>query len=270
MSIKRFVLLFISHVPTLIWAQASYMHEAQEDSGNPITGLFGLILLGGLLYFILHIKELYDKQKETIKRNKIKLELEAKINREMVKWEEEQRKAAKPIAVDLGLSVLWAKYNLGAYKANDIGDYYRWAETHLPRTDNIYDYKNINLNEIGNIEGNPNYDVASKLLGEDWRMPTPNECKELLELCSWEVQIIDGVEGRKIIGPNGNSIFLPFNSMNYIIKKITSGHYWTSSPKEGWKNYAQDLRFGENCKIPAEIWCADGRQKYNIRPVRNK
>ena len=115
MSIKRFILLIISHVPTLIWAQASYMYEAQEDSGNPITGLFGLILLGGLLYFILHIKELYDKQQETIKRNKIEFELEAKINRERVKWEEEQRKATKPIAVDLGLSVLWAKYNLAKY-----------------------------------------------------------------------------------------------------------------------------------------------------------
>ena len=73
--------------------------------------------------------------------------------------------------------------------------------------------------ETDGIEGNLNYDVASKLLGEDWRMPTPYECKELLELCCWEVQVIDGVEGSKIIDPNDNSIFLPFNSMNYIMKK---------------------------------------------------
>ena len=32
MYIKRFILLFISHVPTLIWAQASYMHEISEDA----------------------------------------------------------------------------------------------------------------------------------------------------------------------------------------------------------------------------------------------
>ena len=124
--------------------------------------------------------------------------------------------------------------------------------------------------ETDGIEGNLNYDVASKLLGEDWRMPTSYECKELLKLCCWEVQVIDVVEGSKIIDPNDNSIFLPFNSMNYIMKKNTSGHYWISSPKEGWKNYAQDLRFGENSKIPTEIWCADGSQKFNIRPVRNR
>ena len=42
MNIKDLLSVTISNVPTFVLAQASYMHEAQEDSGNPITGLLGL------------------------------------------------------------------------------------------------------------------------------------------------------------------------------------------------------------------------------------
>lgn len=70
MSIKRFVLLVISHVPTLIWAQASYMHEISEDTlidkGNDsistflgfITFLFFGIAL--LIFILIGISNLFS------------------------------------------------------------------------------------------------------------------------------------------------------------------------------------------------------------------
>ena len=35
------------------------------------------------------------------------------------------------------------------------------------------------------------------------------ELKELKEKCQWELSVVDGVVGVRIVGPNKNSIFLP-------------------------------------------------------------
>lgn len=68
MSIKKFLLLFISYEPTLIWAQASYMHEAQEDSGNPIAGILGLLLLGGIVYIIINFRNFFNHNQYSSKK----------------------------------------------------------------------------------------------------------------------------------------------------------------------------------------------------------
>ena len=43
--------------------------------------------------------------------------------------EPEPEKVVIPEAVDLGLSVKWASFNLGASKPEEYGDYYAWGET---------------------------------------------------------------------------------------------------------------------------------------------
>ena len=53
------------------------------------------------------------------------------------------------------------------------------------------------------------YDVATANWGGSWRMPTLAEMKELINNCTWEWTTQNGVYGRKVTGPNGNSIFLP-------------------------------------------------------------
>ena len=63
---------------------------------------------------------------------------------------------------------------------------------------------------IGDIAGCEKYDAATKMLGKNWRLPTNEECQELLNKCKWETKIIDNIEGRLVTGANGNSIFLPF------------------------------------------------------------
>ena len=83
-------------------------------------------------------------------------------------------------------------------------------------------------------------------------MPTAEECKELIERCTWEKKIIDNIEGRNITGPNGNCIFLPFNKSNS--DKEYYGEYWTSTPSfnSSYRN-AQNLLFGLKVKEPAKI-----------------
>ena len=55
----------------------------------------------------------------------------------------------------------------------------------------------------------PEDDVATVKWGSQWRMPSQAECQELVDNCRWVYGSINGVMGTKIIGPNGQFIFIP-------------------------------------------------------------
>lgn len=117
-------------------------------------------------------------------------------------------------AVDLGLSVYWASCNLGAEKPEEYGDYYAWGETKTKSsyTEDNYSYYNSSTSQyidIGDDISGTQYDAATVNLGSDWRMPTRQEMEELVKKCTWEWTQVSGVNGYKVTGPNGNSIFLP-------------------------------------------------------------
>lgn len=116
--------------------------------------------------------------------------------------------------VDLGLSVYWASFNLGAEKPEEYGDYYAWGETkpkssYYTSTYSHYDKEKGQIVSIGENISGTGYDAATTNLGSDWRMPTKEEFAELKEKCTWEWIVISGIRGYKITGINGNSIFLP-------------------------------------------------------------
>lgn len=235
---------------------------------NGIVFIIGLVVVAVVLIFViggaLKVYEWFNpKANPEYKRNLVKQEQAKKLE----EYEKEQRQKASPIAVDLGLSVKWASFNVGAYKPSDIGDRFYWAEN-TPSKVGSPMFSKIDVNTIGDISGDDRYDAATKMYGKKWRTPTTKECQELINLCKWEIKQIDGVEGRIIIGPTGNSIFLPYNQKSIITGKYVSGHYWTSEPHIGWSKSSDDLRFGENCKIPAEVWCSSASMcLYCIRPV---
>lgn len=124
-------------------------------------------------------------------------------------------------AVDLGLSVYWASCNLGAERPEEYGEYYAWGET-KPKssyTQDNYSYYDKNTEQyidIGSNIGGTQYDAATVNLGSDWRMPTEDNIRELIIECTLEWTQIAGVNGIKVTGKNGNSVFLP------------KGFYWIS------------------------------------------
>ena len=144
--------------------------------------------------------------------------------------------------VDLGLSVKWATCNVGASSPSDYGNYYAWGETwtklNYVETDSVgHDFSDYALLERGIIgyDGNLTsaYDAARVNWGGTWRMPTFLEIKELKEKCSWVWTTMNGVKGRKVTGPNGNSIFLP--TAGYRLNELLSwtsyfGLYWSATP----------------------------------------
>ena len=151
--------------------------------------------------------------------------------------------------VDLGLAsgLKWATCNVGASLPEKCGDYYAWAEVETKSTysgENCVTYgKNMS-----DISGNTTYDVARKKWGSSWRLPTRAEFQELLDKCKWEWTTQGGKEGYKVIGPNGNSIFLPAAGCRLgsdVGDRGYYGHCWSGSLNSDYSYMAYYLDFGD-------------------------
>lgn len=162
--------------------------------------------------------------------------------------------------VDLGLSVNWASWNVGASSPEEYGGYYAWGETG-EKSDYDWDtYKYwvdrngdgyVDYNEITNIGTNisgTQYDVARQKWGGSWRMPTKAEIDELTSMCTWTWYQYKGVWGQKVTGPNGNSIFMPAAGYRYgtsLYDDGSHGNYWSATLYEDYYgNHAWSLGFG--------------------------
>lgn len=134
--------------------------------------------------------------------------------------------------VDLGLSVKWAPYNLGATSQGADGYFLCWGELVEKQYSHVYNYKwydplTDSYVKIGEqISDNEAYDPAAAIWGDGWRMPTKEEMTELVEQCTWEASSY----GYTVTGPNGNSIFLRASGMmTYKGAPRSSyepGYYW--------------------------------------------
>lgn len=84
-------------------------------------------------------------------------------------------------------------------------------------------------NETGGDAGFFTYDEAMSAFGD--KLPTNEQFDELRVYCTWEWQ---NNGGYKVIGKNGNSIFLPasgYRSCDGDVNSVDSyGYYWSSTP----------------------------------------
>lgn len=145
-------------------------------------------------------------------------------------------------AVDLGLSVKWAGCNVGADVPEEYGDYFAWGETetksdYSPSTCVAYGLSSSELKSRNIIDADGNltaaYDAATANWGDGWRMPTLDEIEELIDRCTWEWTSVNGVNGRLVTGPNGNSIFLPaagYRGYTSLDDAGSYGYYWSATP----------------------------------------
>ena len=147
--------------------------------------------------------------------------------------------------VDLGLpsGTFWATCNVGADSPEDVGGFYAWGEIQEKATYELESYVHYKMQyercaNLGNISKTA-FDVAHEKWGGDWRMPTLDEIKELVEVCTWEWTERNNVGGMLVTGPNGESIFLPgtgyrWGGMKYAQEDF--GYYWTDTQR-GYYQY---------------------------------
>lgn len=178
--------------------------------------------------------------------------------------------------VDLGLSVMWATHDMGSKSFQDYGWRYAWGEhfTKPPFTLDAYSWKEtyrtgfLNLEkkwkcmEIGsNISGDRLYDAVAFMWRAGWRMPTKEEWQELIDKCMWFLMTDKGYEGWAVVGPNGNSIFLPISKENRC--------YWSA-------NGIVNTNEAYVCGVPGPgvkrfcIYNAERFSGHRVRPVINK
>lgn len=200
--------------------------------------------------------------------------------------------AAEP--VDLGLSVKWASFNIGATSPEGYGDYFAWGET---ETYYKYGYAQsanpvwrsgksggyswssykygtnlYNLTKYNSTDGkkvlDPYDDAAHELWGDDWRMPTMAEIDELVAGCTWVWTTQNGVTGYLVIsnvtGFTDQSIFMPAGGRyenNSIYNLGQEGFYWSSTSED---NYALMVNFIQPFPGYAQYFRYEGA---SIRPV---
>ena len=151
-------------------------------------------------------------------------------------WSISPEFAGEHVAVDLGLpsGTKWASMNVGAKTVTEYGYFYAWGETLTkdsyghnhkwgtlksrdpdPNRDALYIF---NLTKYCQEDGldvlSPEDDAVTQNWGSKWRMPTVEECLELVNECEFTITTdYSGVSiiGFVITGKNGNTIFFPFS-----------------------------------------------------------
>ena len=200
-------------------------------------------------------------------------------------------------AVDLGLSVKWARCNLGATNREDYGDYFTWGET-KSATDSectweSYKYANgakYNLTKYvpearASKDGyngffdnktvlDPEDDAAHVVLGGKWRMPTKAEWEELYNNCTFTWTRINGVQGCLVTsnkeGFADRSIFLPAagHRSNGVTYQGSTCSYWSTSHASPLAYFAEYWFFNEKGLYYSDILDRrDRSQGLPIRPV---
>lgn len=194
--------------------------------------------------------------------------------------------------VDLGLSVKWATYNIGASRPAEYGDYFAWGETEpidecgdweaykwsyfdkfyrLRFSKYCHDRDDGDLDKRRVLETED--DAATVNWGAGWRMPTKEEQMELIQGCDWMwVENVDGSDVAGLAGTskkNGNTIFLPASGNCYLDDNTPShqnrsGNYWSSSLDLSATERAESLfiDFSENV-LESEVYEGGIRYVYD-------
>ena len=163
--------------------------------------------------------------------------------------------------VDLGLSVKWGKYNIGAKKETDLGGYYGFGDlTGVSNSIEPSDFASENVYKTAK-------DLVYKAYNGCATLPSAADYEELFSKCSKEWTSIDGVNGYKLTGPNGNSIFLPAAGsrvLNSVNGESTIGNYLTGTVNPSNSQYAVTFQFasGNNARSTTPVY-----QAMSVRPI---
>ena len=193
--------------------------------------------------------------------------------------------------VDLGLpsGILWAAYNVGASSPEEYGGYYAWGET---KEKSSYTWENYVYREkdsfsngewewigrdIGSNISKTEYDVATALWKDGARMPTLNDINEVWQYCTFKSMTYNGIKGCYLIGPNGNSIFLPYGGYidcDGLEFREICGYYWLA---DIYIDYPADVCWpADSCTLAVDKdgmdWSENWDRAYghSVRAVKDK
>lgn len=199
---------------------------------------------------------------------------------------------ASDLYVDLGLSVKWAKCNVGASNPQDFGRYYAWGELQPVKHYDWSSYQFGDQNNLNKYTGSDysvlqrEDDTAYAALGGKFRMPTYNEWQELRTTqnnANYTWTWCDGINtkynnsnktGWKVVyKPNSNTLFLPAAGLIMLGTQVPSmadfvtyyGYYWSSTHNTTSPSLAKGLFFTNGLHFIDPQY--DRTVQLSIRPV---
>ncbi len=164
-------------------------------------------------------------------------------------------------AIDMGLSVHWANWNMGESSSFKADKHFGWGDvtgiTDASSLDNFpcpLPPDNISASE---------YDIAAQKWGDGWRLPQSYEFSELWSNSDVTIGEIEGVSYYKFTSKiNGNIIYLPLKSDLY------SSCYWTGELHDSDTRSAISWYFDTKVSSPKYSLMYLKRNNYCcVRPV---
>lgn len=181
--------------------------------------------------------------------------------------------------VDLGLSVDWASWNVGASSEDGFGHYFAWADTtwkHSCTLANYMHFKDANkdgvlqdgeMTILGDVSTSK-LDIARVEWGGEWRMPTVAEISELIDSCEWTWTSVGDVQGWRV-ARNGKDIFLPaagYRDGADVYEENEAGNYMAGT-------LSADPTMADIMRFTADTCACDSNYRYYgfvVRPVATK
>ena len=168
--------------------------------------------------------------------------------------------------VDLGLSILWAKNNIGADRETDAGTLFGYGDqTGMLTSTRVDDYPSSDIaGSAYDIIHNLDLDGDSPMKSQ---MPTNAQIAELVNNTTRQWTTVDGVEGMRFTAKNGNSIFLPaggYRNGETTVSDAT-GYYWSGNISTVHNDYANTLTFNSSS---AKAGVSKRSLGLSLRPVR--
>lgn len=162
--------------------------------------------------------------------------------------------------VNMGTKVEWARYNVGATTASEVGGLYGYGDVSgVLRSTDLSDYAS---SDIAQVE---KYDVAlSSGMGY---LPTASDWNELIAATTQEFTTLDGTDGVLFTAANGNTLFFPLTGMRQGDEVTNSAlaAYWTGELYADNSDYALAYTM-DGASVSQEK--APRYQGLAVRPVR--
>ena len=191
-------------------------------------------------------------------------------------------------AVDMGTSVMWASFNIGAEDDDTAtaanisglpGYCFMWGVNQTTSSFGNSSYTNYNNSFTAGTKpkdlpagydysGDVLYDAARNTWGGEWRTPTWEEWQELYSVCTYQV----GPKKITLTSKNGNTLVFPYQGYNNgtTVTQPEFGYYWSSTSNPDNVAKAVSTMFRNTNTAPAKHSNADRYTGLPIRAVYSK
>ena len=128
-------------------------------------------------------------------------------------------------------------------------------------------WASLECTNFSKAKGGQPRDAATLYLGKEYCTPILDQINEIIDCCTWKWTKKKNINGYRVTGPNGNSIFLPAAGYCYYssgaLRNVGSyGCYWSATP--GSASNGHSLDFGSS----GWVWGDNNRANgFSIRAV---